>query len=1168
MDVVTELAARLTGYVGLLQDALVLMPPKTLTSTPPTTPTAYPALLALELTDDNLPGFERQLRTTLTDYPDLAAGAVELAAPEKYPSTQASAPPTQGLETFVHQALGLLQTLLLPKRKLLLEGLHKRAHLLGTKPENFPPPEQWRYAIRSLLYNEPQVRQTMVEVLAPYEPVMVRKAKEVLQKKEALTPEKSLLLLLDDSARDQVLREGECALPFEVILRCELQEVEARRHGGPGQPLPASYDVFERARTLELCGLAFSGGGIRSATFNLGILQMLASYGWLPHVDYLSTVSGGSYLGAWFTAWVKRAGALSKVVDRLCPNIAPEPRAEEVRPIRWLRMFSNYLAPNPSIMSKDSWTLGLTWLRNTVLNQLILVLALGSVLALGVWLRHCWQTPLSADNYSPRFWTSLLSGLAVVAGTAGGLGMSMYGAGHTWPPKARVGFLVTSTLVCCLAVGGIGSALMVHHTPPDFNLGFVGFWVSIWRECAWIAATLLAVLLLVAIIGRYDRCFYGQPDAAAEEDDFKFWPWIGTWVLIFMGSLLAALVGLIALVLTWKGLHALFHTSISVQQQQVRELVKIGSFSQPPGATLYTALQYPVKKAGSNPTLYRNVAFILGLPVVVETLAVTVVTRMALLGRNFPDERREWWGRMGAVITLAVVLWLVLTGCILLGNDLVGVIQKHLGAQVAATGWVALVLAALRWAYSERTPAQPDQQQSSSWLNTLLSIGPYAFGLGVLLLVANALQAVLGLNWGLGNEQQHALVCCALLALLALLLAWRVDVNEFSLHHFYRNRLTRAYLGASRRRTERAFTANPFTSFDRRDDVKLCSLRRHDPLTFTTPYDGPYLIINTALNATVISELELDRQDRKAESFVFTAHYCGFDISRIRAINPNVPTYDFGYRPTRQYAYPDSNGPGLGTALTISGAAVNPNRGYSSSPASAFLLTLFNIRLGWWIGNPRQQDTWRRSGPGLGLLYLLKDLVGRSATDDWFVNLSDGGHFDNMGLYELVRRRCRYIILGDGEEDHLFTCEGLANAIRRCLVDFGVEIKIDVRPITNRTKRISSRHYAVGTINYPDDPPNQPSGYLLYLKTSLTGEEPTDVREYADKNAAFPHQSTADQFFSEPQFESYRRLGMHIIQELATSGGTFTPASSASLPGIFAQLKTNSEQNSAQPNGH
>ena len=104
-------------------------------------------------------------------------------------------------------------------------------------------------------------------------------------------------------------------------------------------------------------------------------------------------------------------------------------------------------------------------------------------------------------------------------------------------------------------------------------------------------------------------------------------------------------------------------------------------------------------------------------------------------------------------------------------------------------------------------------------------------------------------------------------------------------------------------------------------------------------------------------------------------------------------------------------GPDLSTVMAISGAAANPNQGAHSSPATAFLMTVFNARLGWWIGNPRGQD-WQHSDPRSGLAYLIYDLLGRTSTAQDFVCLSDGGHFDNMGLYELIRRRVRLIVLG------------------------------------------------------------------------------------------------------------------------------------------------------------
>ena len=112
---------------------------------------------------------------------------------------------------------------------------------------------------------------------------------------------------------------------------------------------------------------------------------------------------------------------------------------------------------------------------------------------------------------------------------------------------------------------------------------------------------------------------------------------------------------------------------------------------------------------------------------------------------------------------------------------------------------------------------------------------------------------------------------------------------------------------------------------------------------------------------------------------------------------------------------------------------------------------MFNVRLGWWLGNPRARYTWRYSSPRIGLAYMLGELFGITSTSSNYVSLSDGGHFENLGIYELVRRRCRYIIVGDAEQDGDFTFGGLGSAIRRCRADFGVEIDIDISAISRRS---------------------------------------------------------------------------------------------------------------------
>jgi len=198
----------------------------------------------------------------------------------------------------------------------------------------------------------------------------------------------------------------------------------------------------------------------------------------------------------------------------------------------------------------------------------------------------------------------------------------------------------------------------------------------------------------------------------------------------------------------------------------------------------------------------------------------------------------------------------------------------------------------------------------------------------------------------------------------------------------------------------------------------------------------------------------------------------------------------------------------------------------------AFLLTLFNVRLGWWVGNPREK-AWKYRGPRWSLFYLLTELFGQTDEKSWYVYLSDGGHFENLGIYELVRRRCKYIVACDAGADANMGFEDLGNAIRKIRIDFGVDVEIDldmVRPLAGQ--RFSRWHHAIGVIRYDQADRNESVGMLVYIKASLTGDESGDVLEYAGHNPSFPHQSTADQFFDESQFESYRKLGEHIAWEI------------------------------------
>jgi hypothetical protein len=364
-----------------------------------------------------------------------------------------------------------------------------------------------------------------------------------------------------------------------------------------------------------------------------------------------------------------------------------------------------------------------------------------------------------------------------------------------------------------------------------------------------------------------------------------------------------------------------------------------------------------------------------------------------------------------------------------------------------------------------------------------------------------------------------------LLAGTGLLMGLFIAVNKFSLHGMYRDRLTRAFLGASRPKSARH--PDRFTGFDAHDNIFLHQL---------AAIPRPLHIVNMALN--LVADNRLAWQERKAEPFTVSPLFAG--------------TCTLGYRPIAQYGGPE--GMSLGTAITISGAAASPNMGYHSSPAMTFLLTLCNARLGAWLGNPSAagRTTWRRRDPLLGAGPLLREMFGRTTDQNPYVYLSDGGHFENLALYEMVARRCRYIVVSDASCDRAYTFEDLGAAIRKIRIDFGIPIVFESGLAIDAAHHdAGNAHGAYGVIKYSAIDRAMPDGVLLYLKATLSGNEPQDVRSYADGHPAFPHESTADQWFGEAQFESYRALGLHTIDEVL--GEHDAAAGPASLAAVMAR---------------
>jgi hypothetical protein len=1123
MDIVTDLTSRAASFISLMQDLLFRYHSEKIDNEPVIFGRGMPELFrypALQITAENSGELkEKLLYVLLVDRND---------SETKNDYLQHIIEIVWFSEKKVdeHKALTIFSEIVFKLLTWLQENEIEKHFNEHTGICAYPSPNEWREAIRNVLFRNAS-RFSLVEALE-YVPIQIILAlgggqkygyiqriyqigkndnwtKKYLSETEQGIAElfwtdniknKAIDLLSNDRNLYAALSQPpiNAPLPFETIFNGELDEIEKSREvrmenneALKGMERHKNVDPLHRAKKLDLVGVSFSGGGIRSATFNLGVIQSLASNKILKKIDYLSTVSGGGYIGAWLVAWIKRDGAISKVVDRLNPAKSSDPLAEEVRPIRWLRMYSNYLAPDKSLMSTDSWTMGLTWLRNTLINQVVLLLLLCTALSLLPLLMQCWVSCSWAIDTSKWEINTFTCIITAIGALLTGSGMNIYN---------------NSTPVVKLKKSNLLSNLILIWS--IFSTFFISAWLytSAYRCYSFHQKTDILFwpfieanlgMLIIYAFGRYYKCKPGQHIG-----------WSITASIII--STISLVIGFLLIIFVWN----------------VFELVR---FELP--QSLYNDKD--------------TIAFVVGVPLILEMFAVTVVFKMALLGNLFPDERREWWGRIGAIVHRFSFFWLLITSTMLILHAFHiswnFITDGHFIALFG--GWSAIVGFCVKLAFGKQTSGEKDKPKTGiNVAEIIIAIAPYIFGLGSILvgvfllsylqhyykdLLAFILRIAPGLTGKVDKIENW--VVFFILFIVTFVLSWRVGVNEFSLHHFYCNRLVRAYLGATRRRTERVKTANPFTGFDSKDDIKLNTfLTKND-------YEGPYILINTALNTSVVSTL--DRQDRKAESFIFSPLYCGFDVSATRSEASSFEkTYDYGYRKTNEYAiHPD--GPCLGTAVAISGAAVNPNMGYHSSAAIAFLLTVFNLRLGWWMGNPRRA-TYNRSDPRLGIIYLINDLIGKSDTKNQYVCLSDGGHFDNMGIYELVRRRCLKIIVCDAEEDPQFTCEGFANAIKRCRIDFGVEINIDITKITtiDPVTKFSTSHTAEGTIWYPGDKKRTPSGKIIYLKSSITDDETIDIRQYHLENPSFPHQSTEDQFFDESQFESYRKLGYQAADTL------------------------------------
>ncbi|WP_416409612.1 patatin-like phospholipase family protein [Agrobacterium rosae] len=314
------------------------------------------------------------------------------------------------------------------------------------------------------------------------------------------------------------------------------------------------------------------------------------------------------------------------------------------------------------------------------------------------------------------------------------------------------------------------------------------------------------------------------------------------------------------------------------------------------------------------------------------------------------------------------------------------------------------------------------------------------------------------------------------------------SVNSTSLHHYYRTKLAKAFLLDAR-----AEPAAP---------MKLTDFESQRAM---------FPIINCALNVPNSKMPEM--RGRQADLFSFTPVSAGANLIEHSAMS----------------AWEGVNGKqlDLATVMALSGAAVSPQMGLKTNRYGSFWLTLLNLRLSLWLKNPRSKARLRLFP---NIWNLQKELFASADEDGGFLNISDGGHIENLGVYELLRRRCRFIVAVDGENDSQMTFHALTNLQRLAYIDHGVVIEANLDDLRKGEDGLSRSHFRVCRIRYPSGAGDrcEELGYLVYLKLSLTGNEGEFIRRYKFDEPAFPHHPTANQFFTEVQFEAYRALGEHV----------------------------------------
>jgi hypothetical protein len=343
-----------------------------------------------------------------------------------------------------------------------------------------------------------------------------------------------------------------------------------------------------------------------------------------------------------------------------------------------------------------------------------------------------------------------------------------------------------------------------------------------------------------------------------------------------------------------------------------------------------------------------------------------------------------------------------------------------------------------------------------------------------------------------------------------------IDINSLGPHGYYRDRLCECYLAWNGKNEQNLLQAaiskwwsGKKGSEEHQADDGLNSgpekvgVRLRLPLSnIAYPAAAPYHLVNTIVNLPASKNQDL--RGRNGDFFILSPYYCGSPVC--------------GYAETSLLEKGDPH-VDLGTAMAISGAAASTNMGWRTLTNIRFLMALLNIRLGYWIPNIRYLDRVKARGAGFG--YFLAEITGRIQENMRYLNISDGGHIENLGVYELLRRRCKFIVCVHGGANLETEGGDLQRLERYAAIDLGIALQYNLSDLQPDTRKISRAYAILIKIIYPADE----IGWMIYLKPALTGGEPQYVLDYRFRNSSFPFDGILNQVFEEEQFEAYRSVG-------------------------------------------